>query len=151
MKSASRRARSVIDSNLFVSGTILKRGNPFLLLEAWRGGRFTLLLSREQREELEDVLHRPQIQQRYSLSLEEVATLLHLLDTTAASAPPRRRLPVAVRDRKDEMILAAALSGRADYLVTGDDDLLVLRDDPRIGRLKIVTVREFLEILGPGQ
>jgi predicted nucleic acid-binding protein len=44
------------------------------------------------------------------------------------------------------MVLAAAL-GNADYLVTGDDDLLVLADDPRLGQLRILTVTAFLNIL----
>jgi predicted nucleic acid-binding protein len=70
-----------------------------------------------------------------------------LLDALAVPVTPRRRLPVHIRDPKDERVLAAALGGRADYLVTGDDDLLVLNGDPRIRTLKIVTVREFLDLL----
>jgi hypothetical protein len=57
------------------------------------------------------------------------------------------RIPVDVRDPKDAHILAAALGGDADYLITGDDDLLVLRDDSRLSRPDIVTVVEFLSIL----
>ena len=45
---------------------------------------------------------------------------------------------------KAETVLATALAGIADYLVTGDQDLLVLDGDPAIGALRIVTVREFL-------
>lgn len=56
-------------------------------------------------------------------------------------------LPVSVRDPKDEHILAAALGGEADYLVTGDQDLLVLAGDPRLGSLQIVTVAAFMDIL----
>ena len=56
-------------------------------------------------------------------------------------------LPVHVRDPKDAKILALALGGNADYLVTGDDDLLVLNGDPRLGKLQIVTVHTFLTVL----
>lgn len=52
-----------------------------------------------------------------------------------------------VRDPKDVMILASALSGRAHYIVTGDDDLLSLDGAPALGALRIVTVRDFLAIL----
>ncbi|HEX5501645.1 MAG TPA: hypothetical protein VFW96_03425 [Thermomicrobiales bacterium] len=45
------------------------------------------------------------------------------------------------------MVLAAALGGSADYRVTGDDDLLALAGDPRLGALRIVTVRAFLDLL----
>jgi putative PIN family toxin of toxin-antitoxin system len=148
MPSRPKRSRVVVDTNLLISGTILKRGQPFSVLEAWRQGRFTLLISSEQRAEVEDVLHRPKIQQRYEISLEEIVTLLHLLDSTASRPKTRRRLPVHVRDPKDDQILAAALGGKAEYLVTGDDDLLALRDEPRLRSLKIVTAREFLEALG---
>jgi predicted nucleic acid-binding protein len=48
----------------------------------------------------------------------------------------------------DERILGAALAGNADFLVTGDEDLLVLAGDPRLGSLRIVTVAAFLAILG---
>lgn len=45
------------------------------------------------------------------------------------------------------MILAAALGGGADYVVTGDADLLVLNGDPRLGNLRIVTAGDFLALL----
>jgi uncharacterized protein len=98
--------------------------------------------------EVETVLRRPKIQQRYQVSEEEMTILLHLLDAAGSRLTPRRRLPVHVRDGKDDYILAAALGGMADYLVTGDDDLLALRDEPRLRALKAVTAREFLEALG---
>ena len=56
-------------------------------------------------------------------------------------------LPVAVRDVKDEMILAPAVEGAANYLVTGDDDLLTLNGTSALGTLRIVPVRDFLAIL----
>ncbi len=67
-----------------------------------------------------------------------------------AAAPhiePTSTLPVPVRDPKDEHILASGLGGNADYLITGDEDLLVLRYDKRLGTLRIVTVTEFLPLL----
>ncbi|HSH81667.1 MAG TPA: putative toxin-antitoxin system toxin component, PIN family, partial [Herpetosiphonaceae bacterium] len=66
-------------------------------------------------------------------------------------ATPREPFPVAVRDVKDAHVLAAALDGSADYLITGDDDLLVLADDPRLGTLQIVTIRVFLDRLGDSE
>ena len=55
-------------------------------------------------------------------------------------------LPIPVRDPKDEKILAAAIGGRAAFLVTGDKDLLVLRGHPDLGVLRIVTAVEFLAV-----
>ncbi len=48
------------------------------------------------------------------------------------------------RDRSDDHVLAAALAGRVDILVTGDDDLLTLRS---FRGIRIVSPRKFLEIL----
>ncbi len=141
------RPRAVVDTNLFVSGTILKRGNPYRLLLAWRASAFTLLLTGQQREELEDVFGRPAITERYRINQTEVEELRSGFDA-AEPVVPSEAVPVYVRDPKDVKILAAALGGGADYLVTGDQDLLVLGGNPLLGSLSIVTVAEFLRILG---
>ncbi len=145
--SASERARAVVDTNLFVSGTLLKRGAPYRLLEAFRAQQFTLVISEEQRAEIAEVLERPKLAVRYQVTEGDVAALLFAIDTGAAFTPLTTPLPIRVRDPKDEAVLLTALSGAADYLVTGDEDLLVLRGDPRLGALRIVTVTEFLAIL----
>lgn len=143
-----RRPEVVIDTNLFVSGIILKRGLPFTLLESWRSQLFTLLLSQEQLAELQDVLSRTEILHKYHVSEDECTDLFFLLSTITIQVTPLGTLPLKVRDLKDEKILAAALGAEADFLITGDDDLLVLREHPKLGNLRIVTVRQFLEILG---
>ncbi len=142
-----KQPEAVVDTNLIASGTILKRGLPFTLLEAWREQRFILLLSEDQFLELHDVLNRPEIVNKYLLSEDERRDLFSLMATVTKPVRPLLTLTVRVRDIKDEKILAAAIGGKAEYLITGDDDLLVLRDDALIGNLKIVTAREFLEVL----
>lgn len=145
--SKGKPPRAVVDTNLFVSGIILKRGNPYALLEAWRKGAFLLLVSETLQEEIERILQRPKFSRKYGLSAEEIATLIGLVATKSLPVSPRRRLPIKVRDVNDEMVLATALGGKADYLITGDEDLLVLRSDKRLGALKIVTAKEFLGVL----
>lgn len=142
--------KGVVDTNLIVSGLLLKRGSPYELLEAWRRGGFTLLVSPSLQAEFEEVLLRPKFTQKYGLTAEEIRAFLILVSLLGVKVTPRRRLPVKIRDPKDEKVLAAALGGKADYLITGDDDLLVLRDDPHLKQLKIVPVTEFLEILRQG-
>ena len=147
MGSEPRLPRVVIDTNLFVSGTISPRGLPNQLLQAWLKGAFTLLISAEQRVEVQEVLSRPEIARRYNLSEEARAQLLFLIDTLALQAPLRQRLPIHVRDPKDDHLLAASLGGKADYLVTGDEDLLTLDRDPKLPNLRILAVRPFLDLL----
>lgn len=138
---------AVVDTNLIVSGLIGTRGNPVALLEAWRAGIFTLCYADEQRAEIEDVLRRPHIATRYGITLETSAAVLYLLETRGRRAPLLDPLPVHPRDRNDEHILAAALAASADYLVTGDKDILVLAGDARLGALQIVTAAVFLDAI----
>jgi putative PIN family toxin of toxin-antitoxin system len=148
MSRGSEKLTIVVDTNLFFSGIVFKRGNPFALLEAWRAETVVVLLSEDQRNELIGVLSRPEITRRYRLDSDELADLYARLDR-APRVTPIITIPVSVRDPKDEHILAAAMGGDADYLVTGDADLLVLRGSPSLGRLQIVTVVEFLTELTP--
>ena len=94
------------------------------------------------------VLPGPKFKARYGLTDERASAFLSMLLGVAEKVTPQPTLPLSVRDVNDEMVLAAALGGHADYLVTGDGDLLELRGRPELGALQIVTVVEFLEILG---
>ncbi len=149
MSNARKRRKAVIDTNLFVSAIITNQGYPGELLEAWRKNDFLLLIAKEQYEELADVLTRDYFAKHYQLTPAIVAALFRRIDATARKVPLLRHLPFSLRDPKDEPILAAALGGKADYLVTGDDDLLIERNNPKLGKLQIVTTIEFLKILHP--
>jgi predicted nucleic acid-binding protein len=84
MSSARKPLRVVVDTNLFVSGLIVKLGLPYQLLNHWRQGSFTLLISEEQREEIAIVLDRPAIAHQYDITREERAELLWLIDALAS-------------------------------------------------------------------
>jgi predicted nucleic acid-binding protein len=58
---------------------------------------------------------------------------------------PLDSLPLHSRDPKDDKLLALALGGNADYLITGDQDLLVLNDNPGLENLRIITAAVFLQ------
>ncbi len=144
--SESGAPRAVVDTNLFVSGMINPRGRPRRVLRAWYEGRFFLVLSDWQYAGLTDVFSRSKFIRRYQLTPQDLADLF----TRIAEAPrvvPSSTSAVPLRDPKDEHILAAAIGGKADYLVTGDNDLLVHQDDPRLEGLKILTATQFLNAL----
>jgi putative PIN family toxin of toxin-antitoxin system len=142
MSESSVKPRSVADTNLFVSGAISPGGSPHRLLQAWLDQHFHLLLSEEQFDEIVGVFRRPRLIKLFHYSRDELAALFATL--AAPRVTPAPVVPLRVRDPKDVEILAAALGGEADYLVTGDADLLELRDDPRLGPLRIVTAAQFL-------
>src|SRR5207244_933214 len=120
---------------------------PHALREAWYAQAFTLIISPFQREELEDVLNRPKIFAKYPISLDERIRLLRRLDEDSEKVDPAESLSLPLRDAKDERILGTALAAQADFLVTGDKDLHAVAGDPRLGRLRIVTVADFLAVL----
>jgi putative PIN family toxin of toxin-antitoxin system len=146
MNESSARLSAVVEPNLYVSGAISSIGAPRRLLLSWTDKRFHLLLSDEQYNELTEVFQRPKLTRRFSAGADEIATLL--LDLRAIPrVDPSPTVPVQVRDPEDVEILAAAPGGNADYLVTGDADLLELRGDPGLGSLRIVTVIDFRTVL----
>src|SRR5262249_33672852 len=102
---------------------------------------------RDQRAEMGNTLVRPKFA-RYGVTSTQVRSMLNRIAQRAVIASPVAAWPLPIRDLKDGPILASALGGDAHYLETGDDDHLGLRGDPRLGRLRIVSVRTFLEILG---
>jgi uncharacterized protein len=153
--SVSRPPRAVVDTNVLVS-TLIRPG-PTLrqLLEAWDSRRFQLVTSRYLRDELEEVLLRPKIAARFGVTPDRITAILGLLDlraqvvtvTSQSETAVEVALVADVRDAHDRPVIAAALVSRADYLVTGDQDLLSLRGDERLGTLRIATPREFLDEL----
>lgn len=137
----------MVDTNLVFSGLIIPKGNPYRLRQALRRGRFTLLLSEPVWQEYQRVLRESRALRRYPVRQQDVEELLLLLRAGALMVVPAATVPVVVRDPHDEKVLAAALGGGADYLVTGDDDLLVLDGRPELADVRIVRVTEFLEVI----
>lgn len=143
--------RVIIDTNVVVSGLINLFGAPHQLAVAWQSNMFVLLTTDAIRDEYALVLARPRFARKYGLSPAFVTAFLRRLDLQSTHVHPVETLPITVRDSNDNHILAAALGGDPTHIVTGDDDLLVLNGDPRLGNLRIVIVRGFLELLGETQ
>jgi uncharacterized protein len=141
--------RAVVDTNLFISALIMRRGSPYEVLRRLRARHFVTLTSDMQRRELGNVLSRPHIRQRYRLSEAQIGEFFRLIERAGelVRIEPTFQSPVEVRDPQDVLILATALVGNAQYLVTGDKDLLVLAGDEHLGALRIVTAPEFLALL----
>ena len=132
--------RLVLDTNVLVSAVLTPEGKPRQCLETALGQE-VLLLSRQTRGELVDVLYRPRLQQ-YVVESEREGILGRI---EVRSKRIEIREPIAVcRDPKDDKFLNVAVYGQADFLVSGDQDLLVLH--PFRG-ISILTPAAFLDFV----
>jgi putative PIN family toxin of toxin-antitoxin system len=138
--------RAVLDTNVLVSGLLSDHGPPRQLVDAWLDGRYVLVTSLYQVEELNHVLAYPRIADRLRLADAEVDLLLAALLSQGEVVAGVLQLPGVTRDPKDDPLVACAVEGRADYLVSGDRDLLDLGEYEGI---QIVTPRDFLDLLSP--
>ena len=138
--------RILLDTNLLVSHLLHpeKESPVNQILEAIFQGELQLLLPEELVEELRRLVPRKEyLAKRISAQqVEEWAALL----TQVAEVIPRItiEIPAVTRDPKDDYLVAYALVGRADYLVTGDRDLLALE---QVEDVRIVTPRGFWETI----
>jgi len=136
--------RIILDTNVFVSATLIKNSNPDKVLQAWRRGEVEFITSRLLLEELEDVLNRPHLRRLQWLKPDEVDALVAEFKEAAIHAPGVLHLSDVVRDVKDDKIISAAVEMQVDYIVSGDDDLLVLKEYKGI---PVVSPAGFLKIL----
>jgi putative PIN family toxin of toxin-antitoxin system len=140
--------RVVLDSSVLVSGFLTEGGTTAALLSRFRQGDFALCTSRWIVEETERALLRPRNTRRYRYQSEDVRQFLDGLAKSAQMFRDAPRVPAVTRDPSDDQVIACALAAKADYLVTGDQDMLVLAEHEGI---RIVTPRQFLDLLGgPG-
>jgi hypothetical protein len=124
---ASSHLRVVIDTNIFVSGTILLRGTPFEVLEAWRRQDYVLVTSEAIIAEIERVLRYPRIRDRYAITDQDVVKLLASLRTDAWVIPGDYEVAGVSIDPDDDKFLACALEAQADCIVSGDPHLRNLK------------------------
>lgn len=128
--------RAVVDVNLLVSGVLSAKGRPAEILRASRDGHFELVVSEELLAELQRTLAYPKLRKR--IPAEKAASFINWVrDHGTVAEDPTSPPAVSSRDPDDDYLLALAIS-RSAYLVTGDNDLLVLSDD-----LPILTPAQF--------
>jgi putative PIN family toxin of toxin-antitoxin system len=135
--------RAVIDTNIMVRAMLNPAGSVGPVVDFLRDGHYLLLYSQATLNELIDVLGRPRMVQRYGVNADETAALCALVIRRGESVSPAQAV-TACRDQKDNKFLEVAVSGRADVIVTGDEDLRVL--DPFEG-IPIIQSSEFLRLV----
>lgn len=127
MKPSERSAlRVVLDTQVLLRGAVARTESlTARIYDAWREGRFALLLSDAILAEIEGVLGRPEVLEKLHLSPIEARALVAVLSRRATVITPTTRITRS-RDPADDKFLECAVAGGADCLVSADADLLSL-------------------------
>jgi len=118
--------RIVLDTNCIIFALIFSRQKMSWLRHNWQSGAIIPLVSKETASELLRVLAYPKFKLTKTEQLVLLADFLPYAETVTSLEVPVD-LPV-IRDTADQMFLTLAVFGKADALVTGDNDLLIIKD-----------------------
>jgi putative PIN family toxin of toxin-antitoxin system len=133
--------RVILDTNILLSALLSPLGPPAQLLDAWERNAFTLVSCDSLIVELRGVASRPFFKARFRNSaVQLLAAGLRDFSFFCNDLPAG---PVAP-DPKDSFLLALAEASQADFLVTGDKELLSLQNHKTT---RIITTAEMLELL----
>jgi len=132
--------RLVLDTNILISSILAPKSIPAQVLN-WGEDNGIILYSRDTLTELLSVLKRKKFA-KY-LELEEIEELSERIKTTWYRISIIQKVNLC-RDKKDDKFIELALNGDASYLITGDQDLLVLHP---IQDISILTPRDFWNLV----
>jgi len=135
--------RATVDTNIFISATFW-HGIPQQVITMFETGKATLVLSDAILAELDRKLRHKKFAAELAETGLTVDVIVSSVRAMADLAQPADVPENAVRDPKDRMILACAVGGKADMIVSGDKDLRALNAYEGI---PIVTPAQFLDIL----
>ena len=132
----------VLDTNVVVSSALFG-GSPRELAGLIRDAKVPLFSSAALVEELRQVLSRPKFQQKISRAGESVDSIVDLYVVAVTLVDPVL-VPGVAPDPKDDIVIATALGAEAEFLVTGDKELLVIGSYRGV---QIVSVSEAIRII----
>ena len=136
--------RVVLDTNIIVSATILRKGHSAQVLDLWREEKIELAVSLPILEEMRKVLKRARIIKQQSMAQQDVKALIEGFRESGVLTSGRLDLEVVREDPEDDKFIICAVEAGADYIVSGDTHLLKLKEYQGI---RIVPPREFLRLM----
>ena len=137
--------RVVIDTNIFVSGTVSSKGSPRKILDFARKGAFRVVTSLSINHEILEVLHREHIYTKYGLNEKVIDDLASFLYEGTILTEDAYEVSRVKKDDDDNKFIGCALEGEAAYIVSGDDHLLSIK---HYRGIQIIDANSFLIILG---
>ena len=135
--------RAVLDTNLLISYLLTHRPPIATLIDHYLAeDDFVLVTAPELLADLDRVLAYPKLQRYYTV--EERTRFVALIMALSEVVELPEAVPAICRDPEDDRVIACAVVGQADLIVSGDQDLLAL---VQVGGIPILRAAEFLEIL----
>lgn len=131
----------VLDTNLLVSYLLTQGKTITRIIDYWENGDIIVVVSPAIVEELAEVVQRPRLRQHMTV---DPQVIINLLLSDAIQTRGDLAFPGASRDPKDDKFLACAVEGEAAYLVSGDEDLLSLK---QFRDVLIVSPADFVRLI----
>jgi len=129
----------VIDSNIFVS-SFFWGGHPREVFERVINGLDELFINDEIKKEIFSVMS----SSKFAVKISEIEDYIKIIEKYSINIE-LKDIPKSIsRDKDDDKILQCALDGNVDFIVTGDNDLLVLKEYKTI---KITKPKNYLELV----
>ncbi len=136
--------RAVLDANVYVSAYVRPEGPPGQIVDRLlRKTAFEVVLSAKIIDEILQALAYPKVQKATRTKLEPDLWFEDIV-VLAQLVAGDRNIPPLSGDPDDDKYVAAAIEGRASFVVTGDPDLLTLKEHEGV---RIVNPRTFLDLL----
>lgn len=133
----NKARRIILDTNIWISFLISKDFSK--LDEIIFSKKYTLIFSKELLSEFIEVAKRPKL--RRFFSADDLEGILETIDEYAEFIEVKSKID-ACRDAKDNFLLSLSVDGKADFLLTGDKDLLVLNP---FKKTAIISITDFFQ------
>ena len=130
--------RVVLDTNIVISSAL--GGALVLVLEKWDAGQFTVIVTTDVVSEYFEVLNRP----KFGLKQETIDKITNYIYQFSEFVVSEEKIQFIKDDPKDDKFLEAAIAGKVDFIVSGDNHLLELKE---FRSIPIISGREFLDWL----
>ena len=127
----------VIDANIFIS-SFFWGGNPRMVFDRVINGLDSLFITDKILNEIAEVM----LRDKFALENHKVKEYIKIIENHSIKIYHDENIEKVSRDSDDNKILKCALEGKVDFIITGDNDLLVLKEYKNI---KIIDPKKYLD------
>jgi len=129
----------VIDSNIFISA-FFWGGKPKEIFDRVLNGFDELYITDEIVNEIKKVMS----SNKFAVNSNDIKDYINIIEKYSKKIVSKNNIKSISRDADDDKILQCGIDGNVDYIITGDNDLLILKE---YNKIKIIKPKEYLEII----